>query len=64
MTWGGSGYNRAVESEMRFMQNHFEDLNKTNKSKNPSAQDKKQGGAQNKKQGGEAQNKSQSQSQY
>ncbi len=46
------------------MQNHYEDLNKTNKSKNPSAQDKKQGGAQNKKQGGEAQNKSQPQSQY
>lgn len=60
----GDGHTKAEESEVRSMQSNGNDLRKTNKAKNPAAQDQKQSGsAQNCKHNG-AQSKSEPTSKY
>ena len=49
MKWDRPGQTMGVESEVRSMQSNSHDLRKTNKAKNPAAQDQKQdSGVQNK----------------
>ena len=64
MKWDRPGQTMGEESEVRSMQSNSHDLRKTNKAKNPAAQDQKQdSGAQNCKHNG-AQNKSDANSKY